>query len=77
VAFLGDAAFMATYRLNQQFNLKFGYNFLYVDGLVLATENFNTTAPAVFVGGTNRPTRLNDNGDVFYHGASVGMEYNW
>jgi hypothetical protein len=77
VAFVGDAAFYLTYRLSQQFNLKFGYNFLYVDGVSLATENFNPEPPNVFFAGTSRTPQLNDNGSVFYHGASVGVEYNW
>jgi hypothetical protein len=77
VALLSDAAFYLTWRVNYQFNLKFGYNFLYADGVSLATENFNPTPPLVFVGGTGREATLNDNGDVFYHGASLGVEYNW
>jgi hypothetical protein len=77
LAFLGDAAFYLTYRVNYQINLKFGYNFLYVDGVALATENFNSRPPNAFVNGSNRVALLNDNGNLFYHGASVGLEYNW
>jgi hypothetical protein len=77
VAFVGDASLFMTYRISQQFNLKVGYNMLYADGLAMAGENFNPTPPDVFLAGSNRETTLNDNGSVFYTGASIGMEYNW
>jgi len=66
VAFVSDAAFYITWRINYQLNLKLGYNFLYVDGLTLAAENFNKTPPATFVNGSGRVPTLNDNGNVFY-----------
>lgn len=77
VAFVGDAALMMTYRINYQFNIKLGYNFLYVEGVTLATENYNSTPPSVLGGGATRTPSINDNGSVFYHGASGGLEYNW
>jgi len=77
VAFVGDTSLYMTYRVNYQLNLKIGYNFLFVDGLTLAAENFNPTPPNVFVSGAGRVPRLNDNGNVFYSGASFGVEYNW
>jgi hypothetical protein len=77
VAFVSDASLYLTYRLSYQLNLKLGYNFLYADGLALGGENFNATPPNVFLAGSNRQPTLNDNGSVFYSGASIGMEYNW
>jgi hypothetical protein len=77
VAFVGDASVYLTYRISYQFNLKVGYNFLFVDGLALGAENFNAAPPNTFMMGSNRVASLNDNGNVFYSGASVGFEYNW
>jgi hypothetical protein len=77
VAFVSDASVYLTYRINYQLNLKLGYNMLYADGLALGGENFNPAPPNVFFAGTNRQPTLNDNGSVFYTGASIGMEYNW
>jgi hypothetical protein len=73
-AFLGDTSFYLTYRISQQFNLKTGYNLLYASGLTLAPENFNPEPP--FLTG-DRVATINTNGAAFYHGFSVGVEYNW
>ena len=77
VAFVSDASVFLTYRINYQLNLKLGYNMLYADGLALGGENFNPTPPNVFLPGSDRQAMINDNGSVFYTGASIGMEYNW
>jgi hypothetical protein len=78
-AFVTDTTLMATYRINYQWTAKIGYHFLYVDGVALATENFNTTPPAIFFPppGVNRTLNLNDNGNVFYHGIMAGLEFMW
>jgi hypothetical protein len=77
VAFLSQANLLATYRLNYQWTLRTGYQFLFVDGVALAPENFNPVPI-----GTNNLFRphvksINVNGDVFYHGWNVGLEYMW
>jgi hypothetical protein len=77
VAFVGDASVFLTYRINYQMNIKVGYNFLFVDGLTLAAENFNRLPPNNFVGGVSRPPVHNDNGNILYSGYSIGVEYNW
>jgi hypothetical protein len=79
VAFVGDATVMMTYRINYQWNVKVGYQFLYADGVALASETFNPTPPAIFFPppGVNRTVAINDNGSVFYHGLQVGLEFTW
>ncbi len=77
VSFVGQANLLATYRLNYQWTLRAGYQFLYVDGVALASENFNNRLPLLFNPFTPRQSRENDNGSVFYHGWNVGMEYQW
>jgi len=76
VSFIGQANLLLTYRINYQWSLRGGYQFLYVDGVALASENFNPTPPFL-----NNPfrqaTRINNNGSVFYHGWNVGVEYMW
>lgn len=42
---------MATYRINYHWTFRAGYEFLFVDGVALATENFNATAPNAHVPG--------------------------
>ena len=77
VALVTDAAFMATYRMSQQFTFKAAYNMLFVDGVALASENFNSTPPDVFFNGAGRVATVNTNGNVFYSGFSGVLEFNW
>ena len=79
VAFIGQADLMATWRLNYQWTLRAGYQFLFVEGVALAGENFNTAPPALFVPppGVSRVPTINDNGNVFYHGWTAGLEFMW
>jgi hypothetical protein len=77
VAFIGQANLLATYRINYQWTARVGYQFLFVEGVALAPENFNPALPvAIFPTGSRVPT-INDNGNVFYHGWNVGVEYMW
>ena len=45
VAFLGEAGVMALFRATSQLTLRIGYQVLYVDGVALAVDNFNTASP--------------------------------
>ena len=74
VAFVGEADLMATYRINYNWTLRLGYRLLFVDGVALATENFNSGPP--FVAGARRPF-INDNGNIFMHGVTAGVEWIW
>jgi hypothetical protein len=76
VAFVGDLDLMATYRINYNWTLRAGYKFLYVDGVALASENFNPEPPELFTG-VERVTEPNDDGNVFYHGWTLGAEFMW
>lgn len=78
VAFVGEANFQALYRINYNWTLKFGYTLLYVDGVALAPNNFNTTPPAVlFPTPENRVAFIDTNSSVFYHGFTGGLEFLW
>ncbi len=77
VSFIGQADLLMTYRLNYNWTLRGGYQFLYVDGVALATENFNPVAPAIIDPTSTRTPFINDNGGVFYHGWTIGAEFMW
>lgn len=80
VSFIGQADLMATYRINYNWTARIGYQFLFVDGVALAGENFNTAPPALFAPPPNAAVRvptINDNGNVFYHGWFAGLEFMW
>ena len=74
VSFIGQANLLATYRINYQWTLRGGYQFLFVEGVALAPENFNTIPPLL---NPPRPTFIDDDGNVFYHGWNVGLEFMW
>jgi hypothetical protein len=81
-AFVGELDVKMTYRLNYHWTLRLGYNFLWMDGLALAADNFNPTLPNVFAGpaGPNGPPRVpvvDRTGDALFHGLNVGLEYLW
>lgn len=74
VGFVGEANVAFIWRINQNWTARAGYEFLFVDGVALAIENFNDGPP--FVAGQRTPF-LNHNGNVFYHGFTVGLEWLW
>ncbi|MCO6457532.1 MAG: BBP7 family outer membrane beta-barrel protein [Pirellulaceae bacterium] len=76
VAFISEAELTVTWRLNYHWSIRGGYHFLFVDGVALGAENFNTTAPFV-QGQGERVAFINDNGNVFYHGFTLGLEWMW
>lgn len=80
VAFVTNLDLLMLYRLNYNWTLRVGYQFLFVDGVALASENFNPTPPNIFVGVPGdviRDPAINDNGNVFYHGLMLGAEFMW
>jgi hypothetical protein len=52
---------------------------LFMDGLALAIENFNSGQPFVTnpVLAPSRVPSYNDNGQLLLHGWNVGLEYIW
>jgi hypothetical protein len=79
VAFIGQIDLLTTWRINYQWTVRFGYTFLYVDGVALATDNFNTQPPALFTPApaTPRTPLFDDDGSVLYHGWFIGAEFMW
>jgi hypothetical protein len=66
------------YRLNYSLAFKATYQLIYVDGVALATENFNGTPPALLdPSNTSRIPTLNHDAELVYQGFTVGAEYTW
>lgn len=72
VAFVGEAGLNASFRVTPRFLLRAGYQVLYVTGIATAVDNFNTESPFSI-----RSSIINNNGDIFYHGANLGFEFTW
>ncbi|HVT26921.1 MAG TPA: BBP7 family outer membrane beta-barrel protein [Lacipirellulaceae bacterium] len=74
-AFIGEASVDLVADLFPSLSLRAGYEVLFLNELVLAGDNFNETSPY-----GNQGTRVpfvDDNGDLFYYGGHVGLEYTW
>ncbi len=78
IAVITDANLMAIWRVNPNWTLRAGYSLIYIDGVALAPEQFNSTPPnVIFPGPIARTPGSNDNGSAFYHGGFAGLEWQW
>ena len=71
VAYLGELNFTGIYRLNDVWNLRAGYNLIWIGGVALAPEqvDFAWDLPA--------GDRIDRTGGIFLHGVSCGIEARW
>jgi hypothetical protein len=71
VAFVGDLNFTGIYRLNDVWNLRAGYNLMWISGVALAPDqlDFDATLPS--------GDQIASDGSVFLHGVSFGVEARW
>ncbi|AMV32899.1 hypothetical protein VN12_12295 [Pirellula sp. SH-Sr6A] len=65
------------YRLNYSLAFKTSYQLIYIDGVSLATENFNSDPPLLFNASSTRVPTINHDAEVVYQGFTVGAEYTW
>jgi hypothetical protein len=82
LAMVAEGNLTAIYRLNPHWTLRVGYNIMFLEGVALAAENFNTTPPNILTTGPGftfppRIPTINDNGNVLYHGGYGGFEWMW
>jgi hypothetical protein len=69
-AFLGEIGLVGVYQLTDAIAIRGGYQLLWLDGAALASEQVRTSN--VLTG-----TGAYVHGDVFFHGALVGVEAQW
>jgi hypothetical protein len=72
VAFVGEINLSALYRLTDVWNLRAGYNVMWIEGLALAPDqlDFNfATSPS--------GNQLHNGGGMFLQGVNVGLEARW
>lgn len=74
VSVVVETGAMATWQVSQNWNIRGGYQLVFLGGVALGAENFNTEPPFIGVG---RPPVLVDNGEALYHGFTFGAEYTW
>ncbi|MFM1903273.1 MAG: hypothetical protein RLZZ440_1173 [Planctomycetota bacterium] len=71
VGFIGDININLSYRINDAWRLRTGYNFLWLTGVALAPNQFD------FGGTDTAGTGLAGGAGVFLHGANLGLETAW
>jgi hypothetical protein len=71
VGFIGDININLSYRINDAWRLRTGYNFLWLTGVALAPNQFD------FGGSPSSGTGLAGGAGVFLHGANLGLETAW
>lgn len=76
VAFVGEIGAIGLFRVTPRLTIRGGYTLLYMDGVALASDNFNTAAPFASFSADRIPRIYND-ADVLYHGANLGITWTW
>jgi hypothetical protein len=72
-AFLGELSVVFAWQINCSLAVYGGYQGLWLDELVLAPENFNSTFPTAGF----RPVLIDDTSSRLYHGVLGGVEITW
>jgi hypothetical protein len=70
-AYMGELGIAGLFRLNEVWNLRAGYNVIYIGGVALAPDQLD------FSGDFDGGNRLDRTGGVFLHGVSLGIEARW
>jgi len=71
-AFLGEANLTGLYRLNNVWNVRAGYNVIWIQGLALAPNQLNFNFASAQAG-----SQLNNSSGLLLHGFNVGLEARW
>ncbi len=82
VAFIGEASVDFVADILPSWSIRAGYEILFLNSIVLAGENFNTgspynTGPVDNGLGPLRVPFVADQGQAYYHGGHVGVEFIW
>jgi hypothetical protein len=71
-AFVAEAGLIGLYRVTSRLTVRGGYQLLFIDEVATAIDNFNTVSPF-----SARTPFLDNSGDVFFHGSTLGFEWTW
>ena len=72
-ALLSEANLYAIFQFHPLWKVRGGYQVLYLNNVALGLDNFNSQPP--FLG--TRAVFLDNDGEAFYQGAYVGVEFGW
>ena len=72
MSFVGGANLSGLYSLSNVWNLRAGYNVMWIEGVALAPDQLDFDFAAAPSG-----NQLDDGGGMFLHGLNVGVEARW
>jgi len=72
VAFVGEVNLSTLYRLTDVWNVKAGYNVMWIEGLALAPDQLDFNFASASSG-----NQLRNGGSMFLHGVNAGLEARW
>ncbi len=74
IAFVGEAGLTLNRSIGYNTSLLLGYRLLWIDGVALAAEQIDNTSDSLV---NPVPVTVDNSGDLFYHGATLGVEYRY
>ena len=69
VALVAEFGFVGNYKLRPNLNVRAAYDFIWISGLALGSEQLDFAV--------DPPPRINDNGSIYFHGLSLSAELIW
>ena len=66
-----------SYRLNHSWAFRSSYQFMRVDHVALASNNFNSIPPTTFGSTLVRTPTINNDANIYLSGFTLGAEYTW
>ncbi|MCX7426578.1 MAG: BBP7 family outer membrane beta-barrel protein [Planctomycetia bacterium] len=72
-SFVGELELSFVYERNRHLSAEVGYRAMWITGLAVGVENFQTNADLLTLG----PPALNDSGVLVYHGPHAGVTLRW
>ncbi len=72
-SYMGDLALMFIYQFTPTFTFRMGYNAMFLEGVAIASENFQSNVNLLRLG----PAEIIHNGRVVYHGPTLGLTWSW
>jgi hypothetical protein len=76
-AYITQVSSQLYYRLNYSWAFRTSYQVMYIDGVALAAENFNSIPPTTFVSNSTRTPRIETDAEIVLQGFTIGAEYTW
>jgi hypothetical protein len=77
VAFVGEIDLAGVYQWTDHIALRAGWEFMWIDGAALASDQVGATNVNIAVGPPPVGNGINTKGEVFYQGALVSLDITW